>query len=138
MEPIDFEELNRLFGVCKLCLQQKALQDSHFIPRAMYKYLRDPDESKKNRNPTLVGRKITATTSKQVTDYVLCTDCEGLFNRNAENWMLQQVWNGERFPLGERLRLAIQHYTFQDFLAFSGRAMGINAEALGYFTLSVV
>ncbi len=127
-----------MIGDCKLCLQPRELQDSHFIPAAMYKYLRDPDETKKNRNPTVVAAKVTATTSRQVSDYVLCADCEELFNKNGESWVLQQVWNGERFALGERLNLALQHYTFQNFLAFSGTAMGINTEALGYFALSVI
>jgi len=125
-----------MMGVCKLCLKAKDLQNSHFIPAAMYKYARTP--SHKNRNPVLVTRKRTTTTSKQVTDYVLCAACEDLFNKNGENWMLKQVWNGKRFPLGDLLNVAHPHYTFQDCLAFSGRAVGIDTEKLGYFALSVI
>ena len=95
-----------MMGVCKLCLATKDLQNSHFIPAAMYKYVRDPDPTKKNRNPVLVTAKATTTTSKQVSDYVLCAGYEDLFNKNGENWMLKQVWNGKRFPLGDRLRVA--------------------------------
>jgi|SRR5580704_2158229 hypothetical protein len=123
-------------GICKLCLQTKDLQDSHLIPRAMYKYVRTP--AKKNPNPVVVGRRVTATTSKQVSDYVLCSDCEQLFNRNGENWMLRQVWNGKRFPLLERLSLAHQDYTFREALVFSGSAVGIDTDKLAYFALSVV
>jgi hypothetical protein len=123
-------------GICKLCLETKNLQDSHLIPRAMYSYVRSP--ALKNPNPVVVGRKVTATTSKQVSDYVLCSDCEQLFNRNGESWMLRQVWNGKRFPLLERLNLAHQDYTFQAALVFSGSAVGIDVDKLAYFGLSVV
>ncbi len=123
-------------GICKLCLETKNLRDSHLIPRAMYTYVRTPTQ--KNPNPVVVGRKVTATTSKQVSDYVLCSDCEQLFNRNGESWMLRQVWNGTRFPLLERLELSHQDYTFQEALVFSGSAVGLDIEKLGYFGLSVV
>lgn len=102
----------------------------------MYKYVRDP--SKKNPNPVLVSRTTTATTSKQVKDYLLCAECEGLFNKNGENGMLKWVWNGERFPLGDRLAVAHQHITFRNFLTFSASAVGVNADELGYFALSVI
>ncbi len=121
--------------ICKLCLQAKELQDSHLIPRAMYSYMRTPGQ--KNPNPVVVGRNVTATTSKQVSDYVLCSGCEQLINRHGESWMLRQVWNGKRFPLLERLRVAHPDYTFQEALVFSGSAVGIDTDKLAYFALSV-
>lgn len=124
-------------GVCKLCLQQRELQDSHFIPRAVYKCLRTPKD--KNPNPVVVGRRITCTTSRQMKDYVLCADCEERFNKNGETWMMRQLWNGQRFPLGDRLNVALPHYTFEraETLVFSGTAVGIETAKLGYFALSV-
>jgi hypothetical protein len=139
-ERASLESLNLMTGVCKLCLKPKELQDSHFIPAAMYKYARDPDVTKKNRNPVLVTAKATITTSKQITDYVLCACCEDLFNKNGESWMLKQVWNGKRFPLRDRLgaALPLQHYTLANTVAFSGAATGIDTDKLGYFALSVI
>lgn len=123
-------------GNCKLCLMQKDLQDSHLLPAAMYKYIRVP--LKRNPNPVIVGRKVTATSSRQVTDYLLCAECEELFNKNGEGETLRWVWNGKNFPLGDRLAVAHQHYTFKEFLAFSGTAVGIDTIKLGYFAVSVV
>jgi hypothetical protein len=123
-------------GVCKLCLKTKDLQKSHFIPKAMYRYLRD--SSSRDPNPVVVGRDVTATTSKQITDYVLCAECEDLFNKHGESEVLRWVWNGKRFPLGERLAVAHQHYTFSNFLAFSGTAIGVDTEKFAYFALSVL
>src|SRR5438034_546836 len=105
------------------------------MPAAMYKCVLD--RSRKNPNPVVVGRKVTATTSRQVTAYVLCAGCEDLFNKNGERWMLKQVWNGKQFPLRDRLNVAMPHYKFNNALAFSGKAVGIDTEKLGYFALSV-
>jgi hypothetical protein len=93
-------------GICKLCLQSKQLQDSHLVPRAMYNYVRTPTQ--RNPNPVVVGRNITATTSKQVSDYVLCSDCEQLFNRNGENWMLRPALRF-RPPNPTALAAAVRH-----------------------------
>lgn len=123
-------------GICKLCLQTKDLQNSHLIPAAMYKYIRNA--SKRNPNPVAVGRDVTATTSKQVTDYVLCAGCEDRINNNGEREILKWVWNGKRFPLGDRLAVAHPYYTFTDFIAFSGTAVGVDTEKLAYFALSVI
>ena len=48
----------------------------------------------------------------ELCDYIQSATCEELFNKNGENWMLKQVWNGKRFPLRDRLNVALQHYTF--------------------------
>ncbi len=40
-----------LVGQCKLCLQTKGLQDSHYIPKSAYKSNRAP----KLKNPNPVG-----------------------------------------------------------------------------------
>jgi hypothetical protein len=61
-----------------------------------------------------------------------------MLNKNGENGVLKWVWNGKRFPLGDRLAVAHQHYTFSNFLAFSGSAMDVNTDELGYFALSVI
>ena len=61
-------------GVCGLCRDQRALQDSHLFPAALYKILRDPDRP--NPNPGMVTRNHAGTTSRQVSAYFLCWDCE--------------------------------------------------------------
>jgi hypothetical protein len=123
-------------GTCRLCLQPRELQKSHFIPSAFYKYILTPSE--RNPNPVLVGRNVTATTSRQVRDYLLCAECEDLFNKNGEKAIAKWVWNGKEFPLGNRLAVAHQHFTFRNALVFSARAVGIDVEKIAYFALSVI
>ena len=124
-------------GVCKLCLQMEELQDSHFIPRAMYKYLRTASE--KNPNPVVVGRTRESTTSKQVKDFLLCAKCEDLFNKNGENEILKWVWNGKSFPLGDRLAVAVPLSLDPSVTpSFSGVSIGVDTEKFTYFALSVI
>jgi hypothetical protein len=52
--------------------------------------------------------------------------------------MAGQVANGKTFPLLDRLNVAHHYYLFSDVDAFSGRAVGIETDKLGYFALSVV
>lgn len=123
-------------GICNLCLQMKDLQDSHFIPAAMYKYIRA--SSLKNPNPVVVGRERTITTSEQVRDYLLCKECEHRFNRNGEKEVLKWACKGTRFPLGDRLAVAMPHHQMGEAIAFSGSAIGINTDKFAYFALSII
>ena len=102
----------------------------------MYKYILDP--SKTNEGPVAIGRTITSTTSRQVRDYLLCAECEDLFNKNGESWVLGQVWNGKHFPLRDRLKLALPKYEFSSVTVFSGSSVGIDTDRLAYFALSVI
>src|SRR5262245_24888194 len=88
-------------GACGLCRRQRALQDSHFFPSALYKIVRDPDRS--NPNPVMVTRKHAGTTSRRVSAYFLCWDCEQRFSRNGERYVVSQCAQRDRFPLRELL-----------------------------------
>jgi len=122
-------------GLCKLCLRTRELQNSHLMPRALYKYVREPKKSKPD--PILVSRTVTGRVSRQIKDYVLCKDCEDRFNRNGENYVLRQVWNGQTFPLRDRLTVAMERHTLSEALAYSGTDVGVDTDKLGYFALSV-
>ncbi|MGA9624946.1 MAG: hypothetical protein WBL65_21810 [Bryobacteraceae bacterium] len=123
-------------GTCKLCLKTAILQDSHYVPRGMYKRIRDG--KRKNPNPIIITRKITSSTSRQPTDYVFCAECEQRFNQGGETWIMNSVAHGRRFPLLERLEVAVPEHTLSEAVTYSGRATGIDTGKLGYFALSMV
>jgi hypothetical protein len=123
-------------GQCKLCLKDKNLQDSHLLPSSLYKMGRDPERNPPD--PIVITSEISHHTSKQVRDYLLCRDCEQLFNKNGEHWVMQQVYNGKRFPLFDRLKLALHVYASPTLPAYSGTAVGIDTGKLAYFALSVL
>src|SRR2546428_12506068 len=80
-------------GQCKLCSETRELRDSHLLPRSLYKTLRAADAP--NPNPIFLTSTRAGQTSKQLTDYVLCGRCEGLFNANGESWMMRQIARSE-------------------------------------------
>lgn len=122
--------------LCKLCKEAKELRDSHLLPKAMYKYLRGGADA--NPNPVIIAPTVTSTTSTQIRDYVLCDDCEDRFNRSGEKWVLGQVWDGTRFPLYERMQIAVPRYTLSESRAYSATDVGIDTGKLGYFFLSML
>jgi hypothetical protein len=76
-------------GTCGLCLQHKELQNSHLLPAALYKQLKDPSAGA-NDNPVLVTNERVFTSSRQVSSHFLCADCELRFSVNGENYVLTQ------------------------------------------------
>src|SRR5208337_5368424 len=84
-------------GICKLCLKEKDLLDSHLMPKALYSL----GESKKV-NQIKVTPDYVMTTSRHVRTYLLCLGCETLLNREGENWLLPLLARPDgRFELYE-------------------------------------
>jgi hypothetical protein len=106
------------------------------MPRGLYKPLRD--ETRANPNPVFITHTSTSTTSKQITDYVLCFDCEQRFSKNGETYVMSQVNRNGRFPIIERMEVAIPESQEAESTTYSGAAMGIDTDKLGYFALSMV
>jgi hypothetical protein len=123
-------------GLCELCRQTGKLHESHFIPRALYKLLRHSNNG--NDNPVLISKKISTQKSFQMKQPLLCSACERRFSVNGENYVLPLLSKRDRFPLYERLKLALPMYTTPDKMAFRCPAVGIDGEKLGYFALSLL
>lgn len=87
-------------GICKLCLKEKDLRASHFMPRGLYPYL-----TADQYEPVLVSTHLVMPTSRQTKDYVLCADCEQLLNKEGETWLLPKLATIDgTFPLYDMLR----------------------------------
>jgi hypothetical protein len=112
------------------------LQDSHLLPRGIYKFLGEPDQ--KIKDPIVVSRRTAISTSKQMKDFLLCLTCERLFNRNGEDYVLRQIWNGKSFPLLDRLKVAAPVDFKVRGKAYSGPAIGVDTQRLAYFGLSIL
>ena len=76
---------------CALCRRHLPLCDSHLLPKAIYRLLR---KKVTNQSPVLFGNGYSYSTDKQVTDYLLCLDCEARFRRLGEDWVLRQCYRG--------------------------------------------
>lgn len=84
-------------GICKLCLLEKDLQNSHFIGQGVYRRLYD--RSLPNPRPILFTTDEGKQTDEQIKDYVFCWDCEQIFNRRGENFVHPRIATKEAFPL---------------------------------------
>jgi hypothetical protein len=123
---------------CKLCLREnQELQASHLIPAAMYE--RVCESGAKNPNPVILTRKRVVQSSRQITTYLLCRECEQRFSKNGEEWMTGQVLDGKKdFPLLDRLKEGAPFRVGAAYEAYSGTAVGVDTEKLAYFGLSVL
>jgi hypothetical protein len=88
-------------GKCGLCLQSRQLHRSHLLPSALYRLTRDPNL--RNPNPVVITKRITKTSSDQITDHFLCGQCEQRFSAEGEKYAMSQVYDGKRFALLETL-----------------------------------
>jgi len=126
-------------GVCKLCLEMKPLQESHFIPAALYPRGRKLSIATRDRRLVALDSK-----DKHIKDYVLCSDCEQRFDRNGESEVLYWVSpKSKTFRLRERLKLALpRDYNPSDpdqsINRYSGNDIGVNVEKFAYFAISVI
>ena len=120
-------------GVCKLCLKDKDLQDSHMIPKALYKLALQP-----GYDPVAITTAVVTHTSRQIHDYVFCWDCEQRFRSKGEDYVLGLVPRNDRFPLLDRLQLVRVPVIVEGGAArYTTLRTEIDTRKLAYFALSV-
>ena len=126
-------------GICALCQTAGTLCDSHFIPRASYSLLRDPNSS----NPEVfhVSEDLTIQRSFQVRGHLLCSKCEQKFNELGEKWVMANCFQfpTKSFIIREQIRTQVPiHTTGRGSRVYALLPGGtILADKLIYFALSV-
>jgi hypothetical protein len=73
---------SRMIHKCGLCLKTAELKNSHLMPAAIYRLLREP--ARTNSNPVVIRPEASAITSKQVYSHFLCDECEQRFSDGGE------------------------------------------------------
>jgi hypothetical protein len=124
-------------GKCKLCLRENVeLQNSHLIPAAAYKLIRNSDGS----TPIVMKSTVTIKKDEQVTDYLLCGDCEQRFSNQGEQYVLRYCNNFEGgFRLNnllDTLKPLEVHNTTAIYAG--GQIPEIDMEKLAYFAASIM
>jgi hypothetical protein len=119
-------------GTCPLCGEDnKRLIISHYMPSAAYSPRKRKWEYMTRAGPRRDGHEVKAT--------LFCGDCEVLLNRNGESYVLNLIaTKAKRFPLHEKLRLALPREEHVDIARFSGIDLGIDMEKFTYFAVSIV
>jgi hypothetical protein len=130
-------------GKCKLCLEDRELQDSHLLPAAVYKMCRakgdeSPDPISIRNDPKTKSFRVFQS-SKQITGHVLCSSCEQVLNANGEDWVLPQLSTIQGFPLYEKLTTTIQPAIVESDLAAyeSVNVPDIRTDSLVHFAMGI-
>jgi hypothetical protein len=114
-----------------LCLKKGAeLLESHYMPAALYK-------AKKLEYGTRSGTGLVA---EDIKSPLLCFDCEQRFDREGESEVLLHIApkSLKRFPLHEKLRIALPRDSDASSSRFAGYDIGLDMDKFAYFALSVL
>src|ERR1700687_3500501 len=96
-------------GTCKLCSRtNQELKESHLMPAGMYRRILSED---KNPHPVVITKDGSHQSSRQVTDFVFCGECESRFDSGGENYTLRFAAGNGRFRLLEALESSRTSYT---------------------------
>ncbi len=120
-------------GICKLCLLEKDLQDSHLIGRAIYRLIRE----EAGEDPIVMTPQVVLQTSLQVSEYVFCKECEERFSKGGERYVTGLVYRKHKFPLLDKIKLAL-YKVEKTHVEVSAEKIGIDTDKLAYYAVSVV
>lgn len=124
--------LNR---ICKMCLKDKPLIQSHLMPRALYDLCRTEDSE-----PVKVTSQVIMQTSRQTKDYLLCAECDNLLSKEGETWLLPKLATyNDGFPLYDILQKVPPDITDDDgSMGYAiSRNPEINVNAITHFVMGI-
>jgi hypothetical protein len=121
-------------GQGAVCLRDDVLQDSHLLPKALYKLVRGEDGG-----PIISNRHNAWTTDKQVTKHLLCSACELRFHKYGEDWTLQHIYRGQKgFMLLDALSRCTPVAKKPEFSVYALSEMrDVSVHELSYFAVSI-
>jgi hypothetical protein len=98
------------------------------------------DLGERNPNPLLLTSTVSVQKSQHIKDYLLCGDCEQLFSRKGEKWVIRNAFNGSEFRLQDRTIKSepISPASDPRLVAYAGAEIeGVDMDKLVYFGLSL-
>lgn len=124
-------------GKCALCRRDgQDLQDSHFLPAGVYRVIRD--ETQGNPDPLKFSDNGVFQDSRQISDYLLCHECEQRLNKNGENWFLAYCWRKRHFRLVSLLEVVDPQVIYRRIKIYHAASIPkLNVGALTYFPSSI-
>ena len=123
-------------GICALCGTLGKLHDSHFLPKSVYRLMRESNNG--NNSPVLMSRRVSIQSDYQMKQPLLCSACERRFSEKGESYVIPLLKKGNRFPLLEGLKLALPIYNTGTSAAFVCPSVGLDGNKIGYFGLSIL
>jgi hypothetical protein len=124
-------------GTCGLCRKLADLHDSHLLPSALYKFMKEP--SLKNPNPIRIVPGVAVASSLEIRQHFLCAACEHRLNTAGEKWILANCAQPDgSFPLHDNLTAVSAIDTIGHVTLYRSKGVvGIEPEQISYFASSV-
>lgn len=129
---------NRPQRQCALCQRARLLCDSHLLPKAAYRLLRALNLNREA--PLLMDEDNFCVSHRQISDYVLCEECEALLSDNGEDWVLKHCYRGpEDFAIAAALDARDPDYVHNGDGVFATNEMSqiIDIDAIIHFACGV-
>jgi hypothetical protein len=119
-----------IFGQCPLCLQQRQLEKSHYLGRALHLLSQDDGKA------VFMTPQRIELSPRQIWAHLLCGDCEDVLAAN-ESYAHQWIHRKDRFPLLERMNVAAPIRWTPNGTKFSGIGLAVRTERLAHFALGI-
>jgi hypothetical protein len=125
-----------MLGTCRLCLESGDLQNSHLLPRALYRLVGSGTDPA-HPDTVQITSESRRRSSEQARRHILCSRCEQRLNERGERWVLRNCYRGKgRFRLRNDLRTRNILGGEPGIEAYPGT--GEEVSLLVYFSLSVI
>ncbi|PHM64469.1 hypothetical protein Xsto_03005 [Xenorhabdus stockiae] len=83
---------NNILFKCALCCKEAKLQESHFIPKFVYKKMNEYKD--KDKKIMIVDNKMdNYPVGKQIKKLLLCSNCEGILSKNGESYFAKNAFD---------------------------------------------
>ena len=110
--------MSKMLDQCGMCKNQKALVESHLIPKSIYKIIVEKSIS---RSPVSIKGGKFVKTSNQVKAYFLCSCCEAKLSKYGEDHVLRYTYrDAGKFEFQETLEGIKPEFEMDSALVFSG------------------
>jgi len=124
-------------GQCGLCQEQRDLRLSHLLPAGVYAILRSGMTV--GEHPVHITPRASFFSDFEVRERLLGDECEGRFQREGEDWTLENCWrSATEFRLRDALRSVQAVENEPGYYIFDAtKAPGVEMRKLVYFGASV-
>jgi len=119
---------------CGLCGCGAILVKSHFIPKGIYRLIRNPNGV--CPDPAHVSARKILSTSFQYQKSYLCQECERRFSNFGEKWTIPQLLHNHKFLLRQNVKSCPSIPAFEHFFDCSA-SKDVDCNKLGYFATSI-
>src|ERR1700722_3761904 len=107
-------------AICRLCLAEADLCDSHYLGKRLYALLGTDGEQ-----PVLISPSRVIQTNQQIRDHLLCAECEQRFNDGGERYATSLVNQHGNFKLMNLIRSAPRRRVEGEFTVYCALDIGV-------------